>query len=97
MYFITGIEKLDEDYGVTGSRCFGYYKTFENADIAVRNNCCDINETIYNYAVIEFIEEGIHSICIDQRWFYKFDYDNGIYEEIDEPEEVKHSCNFSIG
>jgi len=98
MYFITGIEKLDKDYGIKGSRCFGYKKTFEEADLSVKENHCDINETIYDYAVIEFIEDGIHQICWnDKRWFYKFDYDKGIYEAIDEPEEVKRLCNFSIG
>ena len=98
MYFITGIEKLDKDYGIKGTRCFGYYKTFEEADQAVKCNSCDINETIYDFAVIEFIEDGLHSICLeDNRWFYMFNYIFGIYERIEEPEEVKHFCNFSIG
>jgi len=96
MYFITGIEKLDKDYGVKGTRCFGYKKTWLEADHSVRGNSCDINETIYDYAVIEFIESGLHFIC-DKRWFYKFDYDKRMYEAISEPEEVKGLCNFSIG
>ena len=96
MFFITGIEKLDKDYGITGSRCFGYKETFKEADQAVKENCCDINETIYCFAVIEFIESGIHSIC-KERWFYMFNPIFGIYERIEEPEEVKGLCNFSIG
>jgi len=96
MYFITGIEKLDKDYGVNGTQCFGYKKTFEEADHSVRGNSCDINETIYDYAVVEYIESGIHNIC-QARWFYMFNYIFGIYERIEEPEEVKGLCNFSIG
>lgn len=96
MYFITGIEDLDPEWGTKGTRCFGYKKTFENADKAVRENWCDINETIYDYAVIEFMRDEIHPDCLE-RWFYKFDYDKGIYEAINEPEEVRGFCNFSIG
>lgn len=98
MYFITGIEDLDPEWGTKGThRCFGYKETFDKADQAVKENRCDINETIYNYVVIEFIKSGIHSICLENRWFYKFDYDKGIYEPIEEPGEVKGFCNFAIG
>lgn len=97
MYFITGIKDLDKEWGTKETRCFGYKKIFEEADQAVKENWCDINETIYDYAVIEYIEEGIHQVCFEKRWFYKFNYDKEIYEAMDEPEEVKHFCNFSIG
>ncbi|HEY8805249.1 MAG TPA: hypothetical protein VIM42_09145 [Clostridium sp.] len=97
MFFITGIEQLNVDYGVTDSRCFGYKETFKEADQSVRENCCDINETIYDYAVIEYIESGLHQTCLAKRWFYMFNYIFGIYERIEEPEEVKGLCNFSIG
>ncbi|SNX54151.1 hypothetical protein [Thermoanaerobacterium sp. RBIITD] len=98
MYFITVIEDFDKDYGVKGcSRCVGYYNTFEKANKAVRENKCDLWETCYNYAVIEKIEEGLYQTSYEKRWFYKFDCDKGIYEPIEEPEEVKHWCNFAIG
>ena len=97
MYFITGIEDLDPEWGTKGTRCFGYKKTFEEADQTVKENRCDINETIYDYAVIEFIEDGIHQICLENRWFYKFNYEKRIYEAINKPEEFRGFCNFSIG
>ena len=96
MYFITIIEDLDPEWGTKGTRCIGYKKTFEEADQAVRENWCNINETIYNYAVIEFIGDGMYPDCL-KRWFYKFNYDKRIYEPINEPSEVKHYCNCSIG
>lgn len=50
--------------GVKGySHCFGYYKNFKFATQAVHNNYGDINETIYDYVVIEYIEEGLNPIC----------------------------------
>jgi len=98
MFFITGIEKLDEDLQrIPRARCFGYKETFKEADQLVRENCCDVNETIYDYAVTEFIESELHQPCIAKRWFYKFNYDKEIYEQINEPVEVKGLCNFSIG
>lgn len=97
MFFITAFEDLDKEWRYKGSiRCFGFKETFEEADIAVRENWCDINETIYNYAVIEEIDSGIHP-DVKNRWFYKFDYDKGVYEPIDEPEEMKRFCNLALG
>lgn len=97
MFFITAFQELDSEIGgIKNSRCFGYYPHFETANNAVKNNMCDINETIYDYAVIENIEPGIHSIYTD-RWFYKFNYKTGMYESIEEPKEVMHFCNFAIG
>jgi len=83
--------------GVKGySHCFGYYKNFKFATQAVHNNYGDINETIYDYVVIEYIEEGLNPIC-KKRWFYKFDYENHKYEFIPEPEAFKNICNIGLG
>ncbi|MDN5317612.1 MAG: hypothetical protein PWR08_1737 [Thermoanaerobacterium sp.] len=54
-------------------------------------------ETCYNYALIEKIEQGLYQADNQNRWFYKFSRETGIYEPIEEPEEVKHWCNFAIG
>lgn len=95
MYFITSIKGFDK-YGSTGSRTFGYYETYWEADHAVKRNTCDIHEYVYDYAVIEEIEPGIHAIA-EKRWFYKFNHDYRIYSPIEEPEEAKGFINFSIG
>lgn len=97
IYVITVFEDLDKKYGIKGgSRCFGYYFNFEDADKAIRKNKTDINEYTYSYAIIEEIPEGISQI-IDRKCFYKFDYEKRKYYPIDEPEELKGYCNFSIG
>jgi hypothetical protein len=97
MYFITCFN-TDEKYGVGASRCFGYYEDFETADQAVRENWCDMYEYTYSYAVIEFIEAGIHSIAEkENRKTYKWDNTIKGYLPCEEPQEIEHYCNFAIG
>lgn len=103
IYTITTFEELDNEYGgIAGaSRCVGYYDNFKDADDAVKSNCCDIFETIYNYAVIEKVEPGLYPYC-RERWFYQVHIENddwlsAEYKPIDEPYCVKHFVNFAIG
>lgn len=98
MYFITTIEHLPKDYSIPGSRCVGYYSNFEDANCAVRSNFGDIHEYLYDYCVIEKVEEGIYKYALkEERWFYKFNGNTREYEYIDEPEEFAHQCGFGIG
>ena len=98
MYFITCFEKIDKDdlgwRDIGCSRTFGYYENFEDADKALKGNYCDMFETIYHYAVIEKIEQGIHSRR-EGHWFYKFEKEG--YLPIEEPEEFKCCANIAIG
>ena len=100
MYFVTGLEKLElneNETFVTGStRCFGYYQNKSDAFNIVKENSYNINEFTYDYVVIEKINEGVHSYCIE-RWFFRFDYSYKKYSLIEEPKIVKHYVNFSIG
>lgn len=105
MYFITAlanvksIDELEDDKDACvsfSSACFGYYENFNVADTEVRNNTCDINETINDYVVIEEIKQGIHPHAEEKQW-YKFDYDNYIYQPCDKPESIKMFCNFALG
>ena len=101
MYFITVIENIDYDadplYATKGDqRCMGYVETFEKAEEIVTNNSYDIHECSYDYAVIEKIGPGIHYPAFE-RQFYKYNYEKGTYERIEEPPSVKQIINFSIG
>ena len=54
MYFITMIQiknNKEED-----RRCVGYFDNFNEAEHVIINNICDLNETIYNYGLIENIK-----------------------------------------
>lgn len=100
MYFITGLTKLLssndqlEEYKDYYTRCFGYYKEFKYAERAVINNAFDMWETMYDYIVIEGVEEGVHPVSIAKGW-YKYNQEKNEYEQI----EVGHTgfCNYALG
>lgn len=82
-------------------RVVGFYTNLETAQKAVEENWCDIFEYLYEYALIEEITEGIYRPNFN-RWLYKLKYDedlnsNHIFHQIEEPEEMKHIVNFSMG
>ena len=87
IYLVTTIEVTEND-GIqkfSSSRTVGYFNAFKKADEIVRNNSYDICETIYLYAIIEEVEEGIYPECKNRYW-YKYNVKNGNYEPIDEPQ-----------
>ena len=94
MYFITTIQfknnKLED------SRCVGYFKTFEEAEHIVINNIGDIEETIYNYCVIENIPEGIYKYDQNAKW-YKFNDLDEVYEPCEIPEKLDKYVGFALG
>ena len=94
-YFITVFEGYDKNWP-RDCRCCGFYTEFKDALMTVRNNVTDLWETCYNYAVIEEYYEGI-GWYTGHRWFFKYNRQKDEYESIDEPEELKHICNFALG
>lgn len=94
MYFITTVQIKDEQLGYT--RCIGYFETFEKAEYIVLNNVGDIEETIYNYCVIENIPDGIYQYDQNAKW-YKFDNLNEVYKPCEKPKELNHLVGFGIG
>lgn len=94
MYFITAIEIKDNEY--KGSNCVGYVDSLLEAIEILQENRDDINETIYDYAVIENIPQGIYQI--DQNPIYfKFNYKEHKYERCNKPESLGRLVGFAIG
>ncbi|MCI8397739.1 MAG: hypothetical protein HFJ52_09125 [Clostridia bacterium] len=89
MYFVTTLCNVDED-----KRCVGYFKTFEEAENIVLNNIGDINETIYDYAIIENIPEGLYQYDQNASWYQ---WNNGKYEKINKPDVYNHLVGWAIG
>lgn len=82
---------------VFGSERFvGWYSNFEDAYSSVCENRCDINETCYDYALIEECEEGLYHPAF-KRWWFKYDQEKDRYFQIDEPDFIKGYCGFTIG
>lgn len=94
MYFITTLQIKDGQQ--KSSRCIGYFKSFEEAEHIVVNNVGDIEETIYNYCVIENIPEGIYQYDQDAKW-YKFNDLDEVYKPCEKPKELNSFVGFGIG
>lgn len=102
MYFITAMTNIltektnfqSEEAQNHEERCFGYYIEKEDAEEALRLNSCDMHETMYDYAVIEKVEPGIHPYAEITGWFQYNDEKNSY-----EPIEVGRTgfCNYAIG
>lgn len=94
MFFITGLRIKKDD--ITGSRTFGYYHTYEEAEEDVFANNLDIHEHYYNYMVIEQIEEGLYRHPLGE-WFFEWDENSNKYIKTLKPLCLSHYVNFSIG
>ncbi|MGF7535784.1 hypothetical protein AAGG74_19185 [Bacillus mexicanus] len=112
--FVTTFEKLEKnegDYYEFGStRTVGVFKDIEEARDIVENNKNDINETIYNYAVIEEVDMGLYPTLKREPEFYKAtnvmkagvdgkEKHNSdlIYELIEAPENSQNDLPLAIG
>ncbi len=78
------------------SRLVGWYLDFEDAYSVVSSNGCDINETCYQYALIEECQEGLYNPAID-RWWFEYNREKDQYIQIDEPDFIRGFCGFTIG
>jgi len=98
MYFITTFQRLQKDdkgwLDFGDERTVGFYSNLKNAQESVISNAGDMCETIYEYAVIQKLEEGLYPTVeyqelykikdiVDERGFYNF---NLTYEQIEIPE-----------
>ena len=77
MYFITMYADL-EDCGNDKS-FVGWFKSRRRAMNCVVNNIYDLNETVYKYARISYIPEGIY-MCPQKDVWFKFNADTRKYE-----------------
>jgi two-component SAPR family response regulator len=88
MYFITTIEKTENLFdSFQNQRTVGFFENLDRAVDIVKNNRCDINETIYDYAVIEYLTDGLYPVA-ELVELYKFDHDKNEYfpcKDIDIP------------
>ena len=90
------LEKTTQFPYFGAERICGYYMDFKDAYRAVTENMCDIWEHTYGYAYIETVEEGLYPSSKD-RWFFKFDTESMMYQEIEEPKFLEHFSGLSFG
>ena len=86
MYFITVFTKYEINQrgfaDIGSSRTVGYFKNKDDAINSVLDNCCDIFEYTYNYAVVEWIEPGLYNQAT-LHWFFKWNTKTKQYEPIE--------------
>lgn len=76
MYMVTVITAID-DGGI--EEFVGWFSKRKKAIRHVINNNSDINETMFDYALVQYMPEGFYQISPDKMWF-KFNYDTKKYE-----------------
>lgn len=84
MYFITTFTQYTLERGIPNigsARTVGYYENKQDALNAVLENWCDIFESTYTYAVVEYIEPGLYNPATE-RWFFKWCDTHNAYEPI---------------
>lgn len=94
MYFITTIQIKNNQ--IQSTRCVGYVSDLDLAKEIIENNEYDLNETIYNYALIENIPEGIYQYDMSPLWF-KFNELDEKYKPCEIPECCKNNVGFGMG
>lgn len=97
MYFITCFQKYEIDKNgwpdVGHCRTFGYYNDRDVAIRMVELNNLDIQERLYNYAVVEYIPEGLYNIA-EERIFFKWNEEKRMFEQIEEF--IDHCGNYAF-
>ena len=98
IYLITMFEDLSSEERCfrKPSRAVGFYRSLHEAEIAIINNYGDIRECLYDYAVLEEIEEGLYPLSLNRK-VYKFNEKTGKYHPIPEPGYLKHIYGMTIG
>lgn len=93
MYFITVTEDFnffENEY--KDSRCWGYYNDLKTAkDVISRDS--SMEETIYDYLVIEKVEEGIYPTIKEVAWY---EWSEEKWVEINKPEQFYRVCNWAL-
>lgn len=95
IFAITTTTKLELDKNdcveLGSARTIGFFPTEEEAVECVKNNCGDMWEHTYDYAVVEQIFAGIYSLTGMEK-IRIFKYNEGVdqYEEIDNPNIIKN-------
>lgn len=104
MYFITCIQKYEKkdnlNIDIGAYNTYGYFTNHKDAEDVVLQNMTDIQEGVYNFAIIEDIPEGLYSQA-EFREFYKWDNEKREFyklsNDIKEEKEIIDMLNDGYG
>lgn len=103
IYAIKTMTRCQEDTKYPGyldfghERNVGYYTDLGDAIDCVSNNDGDIWETIYTFAMIEEIHEGLYGSAGNRTWWFKWNNMNQQYEPMDMPDLAANKFGFIMG
>lgn len=103
IYAIKTMTRCQEDAKYPGyldfghERNVGYYTDLGDAINCVSNNDGDIWETIYTFAMIEEIQEGLYGSAGSHTWWFKWNNMNQQYESMDMPDLAANKFGFIMG
>ena len=109
-WFITSIigketlEKQARECGIhkrylSRKHTFGFYNTYNEAYTAVKENRGNMEECLYDYLVMEYIEPGIHPMVHSEQW-WRWNGADRKWEFLDannKPSEFIQICNWALG
>jgi len=100
-WFITSIAQKKTDFSARDrkTRCFGFYNTYNEAFKAVEENRGNMEECLYDYIVMEYIEPGIHPMVHAEQWWQ---WDETIRRwrflpDDEKPKQFIGICNWALG
>jgi len=90
------IESLPPNRNII-KRTFGFYNAYHGAYKAIQDNIGNMRECLYDYLVLEYIEEGIHPAVHMTDWWQWSNSHNDWYFIGNSPEEFKGITNWALG
>ncbi len=81
------------------SRTFGFYNSYNEAYKAVEENRGSMEECVYDYIIMEYIEAGIHPMVHATDWWaWDTNERKWVYLPMDQwPIEFQGICNWALG
>lgn len=101
-WFITAVisnETLERQphYKSCRSRTFGFANDFNEAFQYIQENRGNMEECLYDYLVVEYIEKGIHPMVHVEQWFKWCTLTRKWTMLIDKPKEASGTTNWALG
>lgn len=79
------------------SRTFGFYDHYNDANTAIRENRGNMEECLYDYLILEYIEQGIHPMVLKEEWWMWNTALNRWMELETKPTEFAGIVNWALG
>lgn len=92
-WFITTVVK----YNPHVKRTFGFYDKYQDAYKAIIENRGNMSECLYDYLIVEYIEQGIHPEVHTEEWWWWVEKNKRWENGIEKPENFKSIINWALG